>query len=109
MAGVIIDAEMLVEARVAWMLGAEMVEEMNRLGAAFEQAERFGFEAEMQFAPGLFADAGDVLDAAPDIFPDEFYRLGGRMKFLERAGQGADAAFDAGGQISASRSNSKLV
>ncbi len=52
----------------------------------------------MQLAPGLFADARDVLDSLPDILPDGILRLDGRTKFLERARQRADAAFNSGGQ-----------
>jgi hypothetical protein len=52
----------------------------------------------MQFAAGLGTDPGDVFHAAPDILADGFQRLEGRIKSLERAGQGADAALDAGGQ-----------
>src|ERR1019366_9960084 len=44
MAGVVVDAEMRVESRVVRMLGAEMVEGMNCLRAAFKQTERFRFE-----------------------------------------------------------------
>src|SRR6267154_993864 len=85
---------MFAEARVVWMFGAQAVEKMDCLQTAFEKAERFGFEAEVQFFSGLFADARDVFDAAPEIVADGFDLVGVEMKFLERAGQGADAAFD---------------
>ena len=35
------------------MFGAELLEKCNRLGGVFQQAERFGFEAEVQFASGF--------------------------------------------------------
>ena len=72
MAGVVIDAKVRVEARVVRMLGAQAVKKMNRLGAAFEEAERFGFEAEVQIFAGLLADVRDVLDGAPEILADGF-------------------------------------
>src|SRR4051812_32193634 len=91
MAGVIVDAQMLGEAWIARMFRAQALEEVDRLAAAFEQAERFGFEAEMHLAAGLLADAGDVLDAAPEIGADCFQLVGVKLESLERPGQRADA------------------
>jgi len=39
-----------------------------------------------------------MFDAAPDVFADKFFLFVTVDKFLERAGHGADAAFDFGGQ-----------
>ena len=50
MAAVVIDAEKFIEARIVFVFGAQLPEELNRLGGIFQQAERFGFEAEMQLA-----------------------------------------------------------
>jgi len=50
-AGVVLTPEVRVEARVARVLGAQAVEKMDRLEAAFEKAERFGFEAKVRFLP----------------------------------------------------------
>ena len=51
----------------------------------------------MQGATRLFAEPGDVLDAVPDVIPDELEFIRVEIKALERAGQGAHAAFNAGG------------
>ena len=51
----------------------------------------------MQLASRPGADPRHVLHAAPDVLADELERLGRGIKFLERAGQGADAACHARG------------
>ena len=43
------------------------------------------------------AEAGDMLDAAPEMIADVFQFIGVEIKPFERAGQCADAAFNAGG------------
>lgn len=96
MAGVIIDAQMLRQPFVARMVGAHAVEELNRLTTAFEQAEWFGFKAEMHLAAGLLAEARNVIDAAPEIVANLLQVLAVQRIALERAGQCADAGFDAG-------------
>ena len=50
MAAVVIHAEKFFEARVVFIFVAKLPEKINRLGGIFQQAERFGFEAEVQFA-----------------------------------------------------------
>jgi hypothetical protein len=97
MAGVVVHTEK-VQAFIPRMLGIQAIEEMNRFTAGFQQAERFGFESEVHFAVGLRADARDVLDATPEVVANVFGGVGMVDGFLERAGQGADAAFDTGRQ-----------
>ena len=50
MAAVVIDAEKFVNARIVFMFGVKLFKKRDRLGRIFQKAERFGFEAEMQFA-----------------------------------------------------------
>ena len=97
-AGVVIDAEMYAEARVAGMFVAELFEEPDGLAAVLNQAEGFGFEPEMQLLPCAFGELRDVLDAFPERFADDLLLFTGADEFLEGAGQGADAALDSGGQ-----------
>ena len=52
MAAVVVDAQMLAEARVVVMLGVKFREKSNCLAGIFQQAKRFGFEAEVQLALG---------------------------------------------------------
>ena len=94
MAGVVIDAEMFIEARVVAMLGPQAVEELNGLAAGFQQAERFRLQTQMQFPSGLLADPRDVFDALPEIVPNHFQLLGNGDKPFERRGHGADAALN---------------
>ena len=54
MAGVVIHAEMLGEPRIVRMIRPHAIENLDCFAAAFEQAQRLGFEAEMHFAPGLW-------------------------------------------------------
>src|SRR5882757_1667435 len=72
MAGVIIHAQVLVQPFIAGMLGAELVEETDRLSAALQKAERFGFEAQVQLPPRSATDARDVLDAPPEVLAHGF-------------------------------------
>jgi len=97
-AGVVIDTEMFAEARVAGMFVAELLEEPDGLAAVLNEAEGFGFEAEMQLLPGAFGELRDVLDAFPERFADELLLFASADEFLEGAGQSADAALDSGGQ-----------
>ncbi len=76
MAGIVIHAQMFGEPFVARMFGAKMIKEMQRLRGAFQQAKRFGFQAQMELASGPGADASDVLDAVPDVLPDGLLRRG---------------------------------
>ncbi len=69
-AGVVVHAEMRVQARVVGMFVAHRGEEGHGLGGVLEQPERFGFDAEMQRASGAFADADDVFDAGPEVPAD---------------------------------------
>ena len=48
MAGVVIDAEMLVQATVVRMLFTELIEETDRLLARFQETERLRFETEVK-------------------------------------------------------------
>ena len=99
MAGVVIDAQNVRRgADRSDVRARNCSKNSNRFGGIFKQAQRFGFEAEMQFAFRFFADARNVLDATPDVFADVFFCSSARDEFLERAGQGADAAFNSGGQ-----------
>ena len=98
MTAVVIHAEMRGEARVIGMFGVELLEERNRLGGIFKEAERFGFHAKVQLLAGAFAQPRDVFDAVKNVLANFFFLFAGRDEFLERAGQGADAAFNAGGQ-----------
>src|SRR5438270_895959 len=91
MAGVVVDAEMFGEARIARMLAAEAIEKLNGLAAAFKETQRFGFEAEVQFAAGLFAEPRDVFDAAEQVAANCFQLVRRQRKTLERTGQRADA------------------
>ncbi len=97
MAGVVIDAQMFSQARVVRMFVAHPLEEVDRLRAAFQQAHRFRLEAQVQFAPGLLADAGDVFDAAPEVVPDALQVFRVDREPFERSRQRADAALHAGG------------
>ena len=96
MASVVVHAEMRGEARIVRMFGGKLVEELRGLSAVLKQPQRLRLDAEVQRAPAALTDALNVFDTTPQIFPN----LGDLQfvsdKFLERAGQRADAAFDAG-------------
>ena len=92
MAGVVIDAEQTVEPS-SWDARRGVAERNESSRAAFQQAERLGLEAEMQFPAGLPADVSNVFDGVPKIFADELDFICGEGESFERAGQGADAAF----------------
>ena len=94
MAGVVIHPEVLFQARVVRVLGAHAVEKMDGFAAAFQQAKRLGFQAKVQFAPGLLADPGNVFDTMPDIIANVFQIFAAERKTLEGARQRADAGFD---------------
>lgn len=83
MARVVVHAQVFVEARVARMLGAELIKETDGFRAGFEEAHRFWFQTEMQVAASLAADMRDVFDAAPDVMADGLERFAGQMKSFE--------------------------
>ena len=66
-AGIVIDTEVRIEARITGILFPEAVEEIGGFDAVFEQTEWFGFEAQVKFAVSLLGNFGNVLDAAPKI------------------------------------------
>src|SRR5580765_6938934 len=70
MAGVIVDAEMLIQAGIVFVFAADAVEEMDDLAAALQQAKRFGFQAQVQCSTGLRAHSGNVFYAMPNIVPN---------------------------------------
>src|SRR5690349_8196613 len=74
-ARVVVDAQMLVQARVILMLGAKTIEEMDHLTTAFQETKWFRLKPKMKCAPGLSAYSRHVLDAMPQIPPD-FSRFG---------------------------------
>jgi hypothetical protein len=75
-----------------------LIEEHDGLGAGFEEAQRFGFETEVQDATGALAQGGDVIHAAPEVVPHGALLVPGLDEFLEGTGDGADAAFDPFGE-----------
>jgi len=50
MAAVVIDAEKFFEALIVFVFGAKLFKKRNRIGGILQKAERFGFQAQMQFA-----------------------------------------------------------
>ena len=96
MTGVVVHAEMRVQSRVARMFVAQLVEELHRLRAVLEIAERLRFKTEMEVASGSLGKFRDVFDAAPDVVTDGAFLSGRRDEVFERTGQRADAALDIG-------------
>src|SRR5947208_1098036 len=76
------------------MLSAQAVEEMNDFAAGFPQAHRLGLQPEMELAARLRADAGDMLDAAPQIITNDSLLFRSGDEQFESSGQSTDAAFD---------------
>ena len=83
MAGVIIHAEELIEPRVIFVFAAKLFKKNVGFGGIFQQPEWFRFEAKVQFASGLSADARNMFHAAPEILTDEFFLSVGVDEFLE--------------------------
>src|SRR3954471_13670274 len=96
MAGVIIDAQILVQPGIVFVLGAKAVEEMNHFTAAFEKTKRLGFKAKMECAACLRAKPRDVFDATPQIAANFSGRRRFADEFFESPGKRADAAIDSG-------------
>ena len=71
MTRVIGHAQMLREPRVISMFCAQSIKEMDHLAGGLEKTHGLGFKAEVQAAARLAADAGDVLDATPEIIAND--------------------------------------
>src|ERR1041384_7592722 len=67
MAGVVIHAQMTVQAGVARTFFPHLIEKPGRLQAVLQQPERFGFHAQVELAAGPVAYTRDVLDATPQV------------------------------------------
>jgi len=76
------------------MLGPQLLKEADRLGAGFQQPERLGFQAKVEFAAGIGANLRDMLHTTPNIGANESGLLGSADELLEGAGHRAHAALD---------------
>src|SRR5665213_465111 len=76
MTGVIIDTQMLVQARIVGMFGAQLLEEADRLSGRFKISKRLRLQAKMQIPSRLLTDASDMLDATPYVPTDRYLLFG---------------------------------
>src|SRR5207249_1418542 len=74
-ASVIVDTEVLGQARIVSVLGAHPIEKLSHFARGFQQTQRLGLKAEVKRAPDLRADAGDVLDATPVVVANDLQLL----------------------------------
>src|SRR5262249_44296566 len=65
--GIIVYAQVFSEAGVVAVFGAHAIEEPNGFTAGLEQAQGFGFKAEMKATSSLLGQARDVFDATPQM------------------------------------------
>src|ERR1700722_4314772 len=94
MAGVVIDAEASLQARVVGMFIPQMPEELHCLCCRLQKAQRLRLQAEMQNPSGLLAQVINVLDTLENVVA---HRLPLRVRLdqlLERSRPGADAPLD---------------
>ena len=94
MAGVVIHSEVFRQSRIVSMLCAKAIEQLNDLCAGLQQTHRLRFQAQVQFAPRLRADPGNMLNATPQVVSNALALFGGVDQQLEPTRQRADAPFD---------------
>ena len=66
-AAVVIDAQVLVEPEVARAVGAQLLEEGDGLAGRFQETQRLGFEAKMEFPASAPRELFEMLHAAPEV------------------------------------------
>ena len=98
MAGVVINSQVCIDARILGVFGAHPLEKRRDLPAGFQHAHRLGFESQMKLASRLGGKARHMLNATPEIIANDLHFFLRGNQFLETTGHGADASFHVAGE-----------
>src|SRR4051812_31986517 len=96
MAGVVVDAEELIDSAVARPRFSQTLEKSNSLFARFQKAKRLWLKTEVERLAGALTELRNMINTVPKVLAHGLHLLVAADKFFERTGNSADASFHSG-------------